>query len=601
MSTDRITEQSNLFDSDDDGGEDIFNTTESPRKVTKKVVTQENDPFLNILDSETTNLSPYLTPSTQSPGGVDISDDLGSQNIADSSEDFEKQLVAEKARSATYNALNNELYEKLETVELELEQTKFDYAKSQEKLSSKLEEESQWNLQKEALKSQLRISQDENQKLKTENQELGVQSQMENDTTSDQVAVLRSELNNALTDKENAIKNLQKVETTLSNLSKENKNQDNYISDLKSQLAEKNETIAQLEQQKVSAAREDISDKDMSSTIKNLEKSIALKDQKISELEDLAIIARRSKRQEQEMKLQDEKIITLERRVEFLQNQDRLRTKSPTEDQISNPQVELVPQPIEPVEKQIEQLVKPVLEVAEPVLQQTQASHTKKSAPVPGTPKISIDTSAHVNSALPPRETQNKTAVIVDRQTGKSLRTATLEERMKKFRGSAENIASDESSATKHTFRRVSSSGSARSTPSPDILRATSLPVSPDIGETEIKIDPPQSLPPRDPSDANKVVKSPLKKTYSPLLSRANRADVDPDICISCGRRAYPIEKITVDKMPYHKFCFKCIICKSILRPGKHASYEGTIYCLNHFKQEFLGGGGKYPGQIRHY
>ena len=579
--TDQTPAHSSLFDSDDDG-EDIFATTVSPTK-TKKGVTPEYDPLLNVLDTD--RLSPYLTPSTQSPEmTIDISDEVGSQHIADSSEDIEKELVAEKARSATYSKLNNELYEKLESVENELDQVKSDYAVVQEKLSSKLTEESQWNSQKEALKNQLRISQEEIQKLKAENQELVSKSQMENDIVFDPGPALEEKLNAALADKEATNKKLQGVETALSDLHREKTKQDTYIAELNAELLKKDETISELKQ-KASSEKTNKSVEELNSTINQLEKSISLKDQKISELEDLAIVARRSQRQDEDMKLKDERIISLERRVEFLQTQDRVKNRSPTEDRVNTSS----PVPVEPILEKVQ-------------------SSPKKSAPMKmETPKVSGDSEQKVQpvkttkSSLPPHEPSNKIAIIVDKQTGRSLRTATLEERIKKFRGSAENITSDETTATKHTFRRVSSSGSARSTPSPDLTnsRATnSQPVSPDLTEAKIEINPTLSLP-QSSLDTHKAAAAPFKRTYSPLPARS-RVEVDQDTCIACGRRAYPIEKITVDKMPYHKFCFKCIVCKSILRPGRHASYEGTIYCLSHFKQEFKSGGGKYPGQVRY-
>ena len=590
MSTDQTTEHSSLFDSDDEG-EDIFSSKVSPsKKETKKAKSgNENDPFLQILDSEITNISPYPSPSTQ------FSEELESQNIADSSEDLEKQLVAEKARSDTYGTLNTDLYEKLESIENEFEQTKSDYAIAQEKLSSILNEESQWNSQKEALKAQLRISQDEIQKLKTENEELGLKTKMEDSSdanVSSSLLAIERERDIALSEKEETEKKLQNSGNELSALRQDKEKQDNYISKLKAELAQNKETISKLEK-KASSENEFSNRDEMISNIKKLEKEISLKDQRISELEDLAVIARRSQRQEQDMKLQQEKIVTLERKIDFLQKQDHriknesireMTNRSPTGLKeitvtASDPEVPTITKPdtqsVEPVPKQD----------PEPLEVPRISNHASKSVPV---------------SSLPPHEGPNKTTVIIDKQTGKSLRTATLEERIKKFTGSSENIlAGDETSATRHTFRRVSSSGSARSTPSPDLInpRSSSQPVSPDIDE-DTKLSVGQSLPPG-AFQAQKIAPISFKKTYSPQPVRA-KVDVNPDYCIACGRRAYPIEKVTVDKIPYHKFCFKCSICKSILRPGRHASYEGTIYCLNHFKQEFLGGGGKYPGQVRY-
>ena len=594
MSTDQTTEHSSLFDSDDEG-EDIFSAVVSPDKKVKSK--KEEDPLLQIMDTENENISPNL----QSP--TELSHELDSQSTPESSEDLEKALTSEKARSATYYALNTELYEKLESVENELEQTKSDYATIQEKLSSKLNEESQWDSQKEALKSQLRISQDDIQKLKRKNEELGLKSKMEDSTDSNvstSLLAIERERDVALSEKEETAEKLQKTEKELAALRKDKASQDGYISKMQVELTQKRETIAQLENK--SSNKE--SSEEMDAKINKLEKEIALKDNRLSELEDLAVIARRSQRQDQDMKLQQEKIVTLERKIDFLQKQDHrlkaesireMNNKSPTQAVEQSPSITV---PVNPVDT--DTVSQTVTDTVSQTVPNPEPLASKVSAETIEVPRISNHASKSVPiTTLPPRESSNKTAIIIDKQTGKTLRTATLEERMKKFTGSAENILTgDETSATRHTFRRVSSSGSARSTPSPDLTdpRSTSQPVSPEPDKDNLLSG--QSLPPG-PFQAQKNLPVTFRKTYSPQPARA-KVDVNPDFCIACGRRAYPIEKITVDKMPYHKFCFKCTICKSILRPGRHASYEGTIYCLNHFKQEFLGGGGKYPGQVRY-
>ena len=568
-------ETSDLF-GDDGEGNSIFDPILPIKKEQKSKPPQENSELLKAMDDadEDTNQN-SSTNNTEK-------EVVKSHELEDSPQDLEKLLVCEKANSETYKSLNKDLHNSLEKAENELEQVKLDYAQSSEELSAKMSEEIEWNSQKEALKAQLRISQDTIQKLKTENVELGLKSEMESDIPAD-LSTVKEERDLAVKEKEETNAKLHKLQQDLYLMRSEKVKQEDYILDQSKQLTQKQETISQLKIQLESGSKDDsVNVEEMSATIRKLEKEITRKDEKLSELEDLAVVARRSQRQEQEMKLQEEKIISLERKIETLQRGEQktmirhLTNKSPIG----------------------EETITPVNE--KPTVVTDSPPKPSSPSPPPLAPTANTSKPPEAPSTAAKKEKEpSKLAVITDKQTGKSLRTITLEERIKKFRGSAENVNTDDNSATRHTFRRVSSSGSARSTPSPDFVpRASSEPVSPEPAE---EVAPPamQSLPPNI-QPIKKSADFSIKRTYSPQPGRA-KTSVDPDICVACGRTAYPIEKITVDKMPYHKFCFKCSICKSTLRPGRHASYEGIIYCLNHFKQEFLGGGGKYPGQVINY
>ncbi|CAF2397323.1 unnamed protein product [Rotaria sp. Silwood2] len=62
---------------------------------------------------------------------------------------------------------------------------------------------------------------------------------------------------------------------------------------------------------------------------------------------------------------------------------------------------------------------------------------------------------------------------------------------------------------------------------------------------------------------------------------------VDPNKCSVCNKTVYAMEKIEADKKIYHKSCFKCMHCKSILKLGNFTANDGQIYCKPHFLQLF--------------
>lgn len=59
------------------------------------------------------------------------------------------------------------------------------------------------------------------------------------------------------------------------------------------------------------------------------------------------------------------------------------------------------------------------------------------------------------------------------------------------------------------------------------------------------------------------------------------------DKCATCGKTAYPLEKVTVEEKSYHKSCFKCSHGGCALSPSNYAALEGILYCKHHFSQLF--------------
>lgn len=73
----------------------------------------------------------------------------------------------------------------------------------------------------------------------------------------------------------------------------------------------------------------------------------------------------------------------------------------------------------------------------------------------------------------------------------------------------------------------------------------------------------------------------------SSLSSKFNKSGPSSNKCTYCSKTVYPVEMITADDKPFHKFCFKCTECKATLRLGNYAALQGKIYCKPHFKQLF--------------
>ncbi|KAK9124389.1 hypothetical protein Sjap_013991 [Stephania japonica] len=57
--------------------------------------------------------------------------------------------------------------------------------------------------------------------------------------------------------------------------------------------------------------------------------------------------------------------------------------------------------------------------------------------------------------------------------------------------------------------------------------------------------------------------------------------------CATCGKTAYPLEKVTVESQAYHKSCFKCSHGGCPITPSNYAALEGILYCKHHFSQLF--------------
>ncbi|CAF1025045.1 unnamed protein product [Rotaria sordida] len=94
---------------------------------------------------------------------------------------------------------------------------------------------------------------------------------------------------------------------------------------------------------------------------------------------------------------------------------------------------------------------------------------------------------------------------------------------------------------------------------------------------------------------SSKVKHTPKRFVDKPAPKQTNvEPAVDSNKCSVCNKTVYAMEKIEADKKIYHKSCFKCMHCKSILNPfinnqslGNYTANDGQIYCKPHFLQLF--------------
>jgi len=58
--------------------------------------------------------------------------------------------------------------------------------------------------------------------------------------------------------------------------------------------------------------------------------------------------------------------------------------------------------------------------------------------------------------------------------------------------------------------------------------------------------------------------------------------------CVVCGKTAYAAEQVRpTDDIVFHKQCFKCEQCHTVLKLGNYAALDGKYYCKPHYKQLF--------------
>ncbi|XP_039218193.1 LIM domain and actin-binding protein 1 isoform X1 [Crotalus tigris] len=88
-------------------------------------------------------------------------------------------------------------------------------------------------------------------------------------------------------------------------------------------------------------------------------------------------------------------------------------------------------------------------------------------------------------------------------------------------------------------------------------------------------------------------------KQQSPISRASTQSESSPpkamkkfqvpakEICITCKKTVYPMERLFANQQIYHISCFRCSYCNSKLTLGTYASLQGHVYCKPHFNQLF--------------
>jgi len=71
------------------------------------------------------------------------------------------------------------------------------------------------------------------------------------------------------------------------------------------------------------------------------------------------------------------------------------------------------------------------------------------------------------------------------------------------------------------------------------------------------------------------------EKTATPATKKSNQCQV-------CQKVVYPMEEIKANDGVFHKGCFRCKNCNSVLVLGSFASMEGQLFCKPCFKKSIL-------------
>jgi len=68
------------------------------------------------------------------------------------------------------------------------------------------------------------------------------------------------------------------------------------------------------------------------------------------------------------------------------------------------------------------------------------------------------------------------------------------------------------------------------------------------------------------------------KGTGKPLVFKVQAVK-----CQICDESVYPLEKLEVEKLVFHKTCFRCCKCKKTLSLGNFKKNDKDIYCSTHY------------------
>jgi len=121
---------------------------------------------------------------------------------------------------------------------------------------------------------------------------------------------------------------------------------------------------------------------------------------------------------------------------------------------------------------------------------------------------------------------------------------------------------------------------------------------------TEIKKEEPKPVKKEDPKpvEVKKEVPKPIetpkkeevkpteqvKKSIEPIAKTQGVPPKKTNNCQVCQKAVYPMEEIKANDSIFHKGCFRCKNCNSVLVVGSFASLEGQLFCKPCFKKAFF-------------
>ena len=59
-----------------------------------------------------------------------------------------------------------------------------------------------------------------------------------------------------------------------------------------------------------------------------------------------------------------------------------------------------------------------------------------------------------------------------------------------------------------------------------------------------------------------------------------------PKKCAKCDKQVYPIEELKCLDKIWHKNCFRCTVCNSILNMKNYKGFDKQPYCHAHYPQQ---------------
>ena len=84
-----------------------------------------------------------------------------------------------------------------------------------------------------------------------------------------------------------------------------------------------------------------------------------------------------------------------------------------------------------------------------------------------------------------------------------------------------------------------------------------------------------------------KIVKAEKPVDSENTKSISNKFAGTKEKCLECKKTVYPIERVAVDGVMYHRSCFKCTHGGCTISPSNYIAHEGKLYCRHHHVQLF--------------